>query len=212
VSYVLILCYSCLDLYTEKQKPTINAILEYNELTVTWTSQIYDIVAIAVIVENAERNFQKTTFVEWNETEESVVVDPTVPYNVTVVVYDRCRESHMSDISSVRPGIETTPTTGSISSLMALHSFPSAEPHPSSPSQCVPTPSQTFVSSSQQECDNRGGIIITLAVLLAFAILLCLLGFCGLIFLWKKKEISSLTSSLKGGFSHPSIQPSNTEL
>ena len=120
-------------------------------MTVTWTSQIYDVVTIAVIVQNTQRKFQKTTFVEWNETEESVVVDPEVAYNVTVVVYDRCRESHMSDIYPVPSGNETTPTeAGSISSLMTLHSFPSttelnvsmaycnnlililgAEPHPS---------------------------------------------------------------------------------
>ena len=173
----MVLCSSCLDFYTEKQKPTIvNATLEENELTVTWTSQIYDIVAIAVIVENAHRNFQKTLFVEWNETEVSVIVDPTIPYNVTVVVYDRCRESHTSDIFHVRSGSENTPTdAGSISSLVTLHILPSmrtklvyvllkqppprfagAELHPSTP-EYVSTPSQTFVStSSQQRCDNRG--------------------------------------------------------
>ena len=146
-------------------------------MTVTWTSQIYDIVAIAVIVENAHRYFQKTTFIEWNETEVSIVVDHADAYNVTVVVYDRCRESHTSDIFPVPSGTEPTPTNaGSIGSLITLHSLPSmitqlvyvllkqppprfagAELHPSTP-ECVSTPSQTFVSSSSQpsKCDNRG--------------------------------------------------------
>ena len=56
----------------------------------------------AVIVESIEKNIHKTTIVNWNQTEVSIVVIP-IPYNVTVVFYDRCREKYTSNIFMVHP-------------------------------------------------------------------------------------------------------------
>ena len=91
---------SC-NLHTE-ENINVNARLSENELRVWWSTGLYDIVTTAVIVESIEKNIHKTTFVNWNQTEVSILVNP-IPYNVTVVFYDRCRENYTSNVFMVHP-------------------------------------------------------------------------------------------------------------
>ena len=58
---------------------------------------------------NIERNFEKTVFVPMDRTQESIDVDPRIPYNVTVTVYDRCQECYMSEVFHVFEHIENQP-------------------------------------------------------------------------------------------------------
>ena len=68
-----------------------------------WSTRTSDIVTIAVVIENIEKGFQSTTFVEWNKREETILVETDkIPYNATVIVYDRCRESYKSDVYTVQ--------------------------------------------------------------------------------------------------------------
>jgi hypothetical protein len=87
-----------------EHKPSIdNASLIRNELNVVWSTRTSDIVTIAVVIENIERGFQSTTFVEWNKREETILVGNEIKTcNATVIVYDRCRKSYKSDIYTVQ--------------------------------------------------------------------------------------------------------------
>jgi hypothetical protein len=87
-----------------EHKPSIdNASLIENELKVMWSTTTSDIVTVAVVIENIEKGFQSTTFVEWNKREETILVETDkFPYNATVIVYDRCRESYKSDVYTVQ--------------------------------------------------------------------------------------------------------------
>ena len=67
-----------------------------------WSTRTSDIVTIAVVIENIEKGFQSTTFVEWNKREETILVGSETTYYATVIVYDRCRESYKSDVNTVQ--------------------------------------------------------------------------------------------------------------
>ena len=67
-----------------------------------WSTRTSDVVTIAVVIENIEKGFQSTTFVEWNKREETILVGDETTYDATVIVYDRCRESYKSDVYTVQ--------------------------------------------------------------------------------------------------------------
>ena len=82
-----------------------------------------DIVTIAVVIENIEKGFQSTTFVEWNKREETILVGADkIAYNATVIVYDRCRESYKSDVYTVQRDNVDLPGEHSPSILPSLSS------------------------------------------------------------------------------------------
>ena len=88
-----------------------------------WSTRTSDIVTIAVVIENIEKGFQSTTFVEWNKREETILVETdAIPYNATVIVYDRCRESYKSDVYTVQRDNVDLPGDNSQSILPSLSS------------------------------------------------------------------------------------------
>ena len=137
------------------EKPhIISATLLNNEVTVVWSTEINEIVTIVVIVENVQRNFQRTVFVERNVTRETVAVTPADSYDVTVVLYDRCGEIHKSDIFTVYPDSQTSYSNGVVpASFSNRDNSASIKPHPSL-QRCM----STLLTSpiSQEQCDNRG--------------------------------------------------------
>ena len=75
-------------------------------MTVTWLTTIADIVNIVVIVKNIESNY--SVVVGPNERTVTVeVVDPA-PYNVTVVVFDICKNNYSSIPEAVRVHVESS--------------------------------------------------------------------------------------------------------
>ena len=81
-----------------------------NELLVSWTAKSSDVVSIVVVVKNKDYRIQISVAVEWNVRNASVpVLDSTIPYNVTVVVYDRCWGTHESEIFHVNQNIPSIP-------------------------------------------------------------------------------------------------------
>ena len=109
----------------EHQPSIDNARLIGKKLKVVWSTRTSDIVTIAVVIENIEKGFQSTTFVEWNKREETILVETdAIPYNATVIVYDRCRESYKSDVYTVNP-IFVDPTSVTPPSTPTLPLLPS---------------------------------------------------------------------------------------
>ena len=72
-----------------------------NQLIVFWSTRITEIVTIAVVVKNTKYENESTVFVEWNERDKSISVDPLSTYNVTVIVFDICRQNVSSETVSV---------------------------------------------------------------------------------------------------------------
>ena len=73
-----------------------------SEMLVVWSTNDSDYVNIASISAlNNEINFEKTVIVERDIREVSFFVNPTIAYNVTVVIYDKCQGIHKSERSSV---------------------------------------------------------------------------------------------------------------
>ena len=88
-----------------------------------WSTRTSDIVTVAVVIENIEMGFQSTTFVEWNKREETIPIETdAIPYNATVIVYDRCRESYKSDVYTVQRDNIDLPGDNSQSILPSLSS------------------------------------------------------------------------------------------
>jgi hypothetical protein len=187
-----------------EHKPSIdNTSLIKNELKVVWSTRTSDIVTIAVVIENIERGFQSTTFVEWNKREETILVGNEIKTcNATVIVYDRCRESYKSDVYTVQRDDFYKTSDNSPSILPSLSSnVTDKTPFPSS-TECVSTPSVVLFSpttpSPPQDCNKEEAIVVALSVLLILAISLVGILIFGI--WWNKKKTS------EGGFPHQGFE------
>jgi hypothetical protein len=93
-----------------------------NTVTVTWLTTIADIVNIVVIVKNIESNY--SVVVGPNERTVTVeVVDPA-PYNVTVVVFDICKNNYSSIPETVGVRVESS-SASLFGTTVTLQSTPS---------------------------------------------------------------------------------------
>jgi hypothetical protein len=190
-----------------EHKPSIdNASLIENELKVMWSTTTSDIVTVAVVIENIEKGFQSTTFVEWNKREETILVETDkFPYNATVIVYDRCRESYKSDVYTVQRDNVGDNSPSILPSLSSPHV--TDKTHFSSSTECVSTPSVVLLApttpSPSQDCNREEALVVALSiVLIAFISLVGILIF-GIGIWWNKKKKSA---SSKGGFLHQDLE------
>jgi hypothetical protein len=175
-----------------EHKPSIdNASLIENELKVMWSTTTSDIVTVAVVIENIEKGFQSTTFVEWNKREETILVETDkFPYNATVIVYDRCRESYKSDVYTVqRDNVDLT-SDNSPSILPSLSSDKTLLP---SSTECVSTPSVVLLAPTtpqpSQDCNKEEAAVVVLSIVL-FLTFIILVGILFSIW-WIKKKTSA---------------------
>ena len=77
-----------------------------NQLFVSWSTSITEIVTIAVRVKNTVTRSESTMFVGWNERNASIPVDPPYSYDVSVVVFDMCRQELNSEVVTVTGRVE----------------------------------------------------------------------------------------------------------
>ena len=71
-------------------------------LTVSWRTNNIGIINIAIIAENIDYNVRITTLVQAHEREATVPVNPSIPYNITVVVKNKCKHSLTSEVYFVK--------------------------------------------------------------------------------------------------------------
>ena len=66
-------------------------------MSVSWTTNIFSIVNIAVIAKNVNNGVESSIFVGGAEREASLIVTYPDPYNVTVTVFDQCQQNLRSE-------------------------------------------------------------------------------------------------------------------
>ena len=90
----------CLALLTAAEDALITIISasrEANILSVSWSTNFAEIVNIVVIAMNTKSGVKGSTVVGGAEREASLLVDHRDPYNVTVMVFDRCQQNFSSE-------------------------------------------------------------------------------------------------------------------
>jgi hypothetical protein len=177
-----------------------------NTLTVTWLTTIADIVYIVVIVKDVDNTNEFSVVVGPNERTVEVAVDP-VTYNVTVVVFDICKNNYSSIPETVGVRVESS-SASLFGTTVTLQSTPSpltTFEETTSPSH-FPTPRSRHTMSSphmssfdtsepSMQCiqGNAGkdstaavalGIVLVLSTIIFSMILLILL----LVWLIQKRE------------------------
>jgi hypothetical protein len=136
-----------------------------HQLHVKWTTN-YTAVVTLIIVKN--NDFEKT--VECNFEEASIPVDPTISYNVTVVVYDKCGARYESEVSHVHDHL-IEPSSVQNRAIVTSSSKSEDGVHKSPPKR-FPTSSSVFVSHiPSEDCRAAGGAVIALIILLVLSVL-----------------------------------------
>ena len=81
-----------------------------NELNVTWSTSMTNVITIAVIVKSSISETETTVIVGWNETNASIIVEPSPSYTVTVKIFNSCRQT----FSSIPVNTESSTLSSSI--------------------------------------------------------------------------------------------------
>jgi hypothetical protein len=175
-----------------------------NQLHVQWSTRHTAIVNIVIIAKNDE--IKLTTIVDWCTRETTIHVDPAFYYNVTVVIYDKCRERHESEVVHV---YEHLPGPSSVQNpAIASHSSKSEGVQLHSPilkttdgslkstaSNRLLTSTSIFIPHSTERMPNvnkREPAVIALSIVLVLALLLIAVLLVVLIFVLLRKKESTL--------------------
>ena len=142
-----------------------------NELSVTWSTNMTNVITIAVIVMSSISETETIVIVRWDETNASIIVEPSLSYNVTVRMFNSCRQTISSQplivtgISTTSSFMETTfntvlltPTTALLTSTNSI--FQGTPNATVTSSLC--TPDAKLSPSPDNKAQNEGMLAITL--------------------------------------------------